>query len=215
MFNTNSATIISRIITLVIAFTVHEFSHAAAATLLGDETPRDAGRLTLNPFAHLDLIGTLMLVFAGFGWAKPVPVNPYRLRQRSKAGMLIVSLAGPLSNFLLAILSALILRFNLVPLNLNTNSFFPTFGQFLFEFLVINLTLFLFNLIPLSPLDGEKVFSFFIPDRFKFSYDKVKIYGPIVLLLIAVIGPRLGFDLLGIIVRQPMINLTYSLLGWN
>ena len=103
MLNISPATMISRIITLLIAFTIHEFSHAWVADYFGDDTPRAHGRLTLNPAVHLDLMGTLMLLFAGFGWAKPVPVNPFVLRRRSPAAMMLVSVAGPLSNLLLAI----------------------------------------------------------------------------------------------------------------
>ncbi len=215
MFNLDLPTIISRIITLIIAFTLHEFSHAATADALGDDTPRLAGRLTLNPIAHLDLLGTLLLIFAGFGWAKPVPINPYALRRKTRAGVMLVSIAGPLSNLVMALLAALPLRFALVPYTTNANSFLPTPGQFLLEFVFINLTLFMFNLIPLAPLDGEKVLAYFLPLTWEDTYDRIKIYGPYVLLVIAVIGPRLGFDLLGIIIREPVINLTRFLLGWS
>ena len=96
--------LISRIIVLVIAFSVHEFAHAFVANAYGDDTPRLNGRLTLNPLAHLDLMGSLLLVFAGFGWARPVPVNPYALSRRSSAALMLVALAGPMSNLGLAIL---------------------------------------------------------------------------------------------------------------
>jgi Zn-dependent protease len=104
------ATLITRVITLLIAFTIHEFSHATVADRFGDDTPRLHGRLTLNPLAHLDIMGTLMLLVAGFGWAKPVPVNPYVLNRRSPSAMMWVSLAGPLSNFLLALLAVIPIR---------------------------------------------------------------------------------------------------------
>ncbi len=107
MFNINLATFVSRAITLIIAFTIHEFSHAWTANYFGDSTPRINGRLTLNPLAHLDPIGSLMLLMVGFGWAKPVPVNPYTLRQRAPSALMWVSLAGPLSNFLLALIAAI------------------------------------------------------------------------------------------------------------
>jgi Zn-dependent protease len=156
-----------------------------------------------------------MLIFAGFGWAKPVPVNPYKLKQKSKAGLMFVSIAGPSSNLILAVLAAIPLRFNLVPLNIQSSSFLPTFAQFLFEFVVINITLFLFNLLPLAPLDGEKVLAFFLPTQWESVYNKIKVYGPFVLLFFAIIGPRIGFDLIGIVIRQPMVKLTNLLLGWN
>ncbi len=213
MLNLDAPTTISRIITLIIAFTLHEFAHAFTANALGDDTPRMAGRLTLNPFAHLDLMGTLMLLMAGFGWAKPVPVNPYTLRRKSKAGLMLVSLAGPLTNLLLAVIAAIPLRFNLVPLDFISGRFLPTFSQFLLEFIFINLALFLFNLIPLAPLDGEQVLLFFMPPAFKRAYENIRPYGPIILLVIVFVGPMLHFDILGIIIREPLLLLTKFLIG--
>jgi len=213
MLNLDAPTTISRIITLIIAFTLHEFAHAFTANTLGDDTPRLAGRLTLNPFAHLDLMGTLMLLMAGFGWAKPVPVNPYTLRRKSKAGLMLVSLAGPLTNLLLAVIAAIPLRFNLVPLDFISGHFLPTFSQFLLEFIFINLALFLFNLIPLAPLDGEQVLLFFMPPAFKRAYGNIRPYGPIILLAIVFVGPMLHFDILGIIIREPLLLLTKFLIG--
>jgi len=131
LFNLSIPTLISRIITLLIAFTFHEFAHAATATVLGDDTPKSHGRLTLNPLAHLDVMGTITLLFAGFGWAKPVPVNPYVIRRRSKAGMMLVSLAGPTANFLLGVIAALPLRFGWVPLTMTTSKILPSLGDFL------------------------------------------------------------------------------------
>ena len=213
MLNLDAPTTISRIITLIIAFTLHEFAHAFTANALGDDTPRLAGRLTLNPFAHLDFMGTLMLLMAGFGWAKPVPVNPYTLRRKSKAGLMLVSLAGPLTNLLLAVIAAIPLRFNLIPLFFVPGSFLPTFSQFLLEFIFINLVLFLFNLIPLAPLDGEQVLLFFMPPAFKRTYENIRPYGPIILLAIVFVGPMLHFDILGIIIREPLLLLRNFLIG--
>ncbi len=98
MFNLSPSLLISRVLTLIIALTVHEFSHAFIAYRFGDTTARDAGRLTLNPLKHLDVLGSLMLLLVGFGWAKPVPINPYALRRKSESAEMWVSLAGPASN---------------------------------------------------------------------------------------------------------------------
>jgi len=106
--------LITYVIVLLTAFSVHEFAHAWTANYFGDDTPRLYGRLTLNPLAHLDLIGSLMLIFAGIGWAKPVPVDPYVLRRRSPAALMWVSLAGPASNFLMAVVAAIPFRLGLV-----------------------------------------------------------------------------------------------------
>ena len=214
IFNLSVPTLISRIITLLLAFTFHEFAHAAVATLLGDTTAKANGRLTLNPLAHLDPMGTITLLFAGFGWAKPVPVNPYAVNRKTKAGMMLVSLAGPVSNFLLGALAAIPLRFGWVPLVYSSSgSILPTFGEFLVEFLFINLTLFLFNLIPLAPLDGEKVVSFFLPDHWVEALDRIRPYSPLILLILIFLLPMTGFDLIDIAIRQPVIKLGLFLIG--
>jgi len=155
MLNLSPSLLISRIITLIIALTVHEFAHAFVAYRFGDTTARDAGRLTLNPLKHLDVMGSLMLLVVGFGWAKPVPINPYALRRKSDSAVMWVSLAGPASNLLMAILAGLILRLGIFPW-VASGGFLPSPAEFLFTFLSINLVLMLFNLIPLAPLDGEK-----------------------------------------------------------
>lgn len=213
LFNLTVPTLISRIITLLLAFTFHEFAHAAVATALGDSTPKIHGRLTLNPLAHLDLMGTIILLFAGFGWAKPVPVNPYALRRKTNAGVMLVSLAGPVTNLLLGMLAAIPLRFGWVPLIPTTGLFMPTWGDFLLEFLFINLALFLFNLIPLAPLDGEKVITFFLPEHWVEVYDRIRPYSMYILLAIVFILPMFGLDLINIIIRQPLINLAMFLIG--
>ena len=215
LFNLTLPTLISRIVTLLLAFTFHEFAHAATATALGDMTAKNSGRLTLNPLAHLDVMGTITLLFAGFGWAKPVPVNPYAVRRKTRAGMMLVSLAGPVMNLILGILAALPLRFGWVPLRFSTSAFLPSWGEFLLEFLSINLALFLFNLIPLSPLDGEKVITFFLPDHWVDFYDRIRPYSPIILLVILFVLPMFGLDLINIIIRRPLNSLVMFLLGWG
>jgi Zn-dependent protease len=214
LFNLSVPILISRIITLLIAFTFHEFAHAATADALGDSTPRNHGRLTLNPLAHLDLMGTITLLFAGFGWAKPVPVNPYALRRKTSAGLMLVSIAGPASNLLLGVLAAIPLRLRWVPLTMSTGPILPTWGEFLLEFLFINLALFLFNLIPLAPLDGEKVITFFLPEHWAEFYDRIRPYSPMILLAIIFILPMFGFDLINLIIRQPLMSLARFLVNW-
>jgi len=213
LFNLDLPTLISRIITLLVAFTIHEFSHAATATALGDTTPKNNGRLTLNPMAHLDIMGTLTLLVAGFGWAKPVPVNSYAVRRKTPAGMMLVSLAGPASNLLMGALAALPLRFGWVTLVPSSNNFLPSWGNFLFEFLTINLALFLFNLIPLAPLDGEKVITFFLPDHWVEFYERIRPYSPFILLALVFVLPMFGLDLIGWIITRPLQNLALFLIG--
>ncbi|MDT8381991.1 MAG: site-2 protease family protein [Brevefilum sp.] len=213
IFNLTVPTLISRIITLMIAFTFHEFAHAAVATALGDTTPKVSGRLTLNPLAHLDPMGTITLLFAGFGWAKPVPVNPYAVNRKTGAGMMLVSLAGPATNLILGTLSAIPLRFGWVPLTATTSAVLPSAGDFLLEFLFINLALFFFNLLPLAPLDGEKVITYFLPDHWVDVYDRIRPYSPFILLAIVFILPMFGLDLINILIRRPLMDLALFLIG--
>lgn len=138
MFDLDPSSLFARLIILFIVFPVHELAHALTADYFGDDTPRVNGRLTLNPLAHLDPIGSLLLLVAWFGWAKPVPVNPYTLQRKSPAALMWVSLAGPASNLLMAILAAIPFRLGLVSkydaalaMYQAANNFFPTLPQIL------------------------------------------------------------------------------------
>ncbi len=216
MLGLDLPTLISRIIVLLTAFSVHEFAHAWVADHFGDDTPRLHGRLTLNPLAHLDPIGSLMLIFAGFGWAKPVPVNPYALRRRSESALMWVSLAGPLSNFLLAILAAIPFRVGLLSLSsafIPTSSILPNLALFLYHWIYINLILMLFNLIPLAPLDGEKIADYFFPPSWADFLARIRPYGPMILLFLFVGGSYLGFDILGLILGPPLRFIIDLLVG--
>jgi Zn-dependent protease len=219
MLDLSPSTLICRIIVLLTAFSVHEFAHAWTANYFGDNTPRDNGRLTLNPLAHLDLMGSIMLVIAGFGWAKPVPVNPYVLQRRSAAALMWVSLAGPMSNFFMALVAAIPFRLDLVTSAeaINDAYFgtqtFPTLPQFLWEFITINLILMLFNLIPLAPLDGEKILDFVLPPSFKRVLDVIRPYSPLILLLLVIGLPMIGIDIISTLLRPPLIFLTSLLTG--
>mgnify|MGYP001765506521 CR=1 FL=1 len=204
--------IIIYVIILLTAFPVHEFAHAWVADRFGDDTPRRMGRLTLNPAAHLDLFGSLMLIVAGFGWAKPVPVNEYALRRRSAAGLMWVSLAGPLSNFGMAILAALLMRLiaafelNFVPSDVLYYVLF-----FLLQFVWVNLFLMLFNLLPLFPLDGEKVLAYFLPANLARGLETIRPYGPMILMAFIFVLPMLGVDFIGSVIR-PVLNILAGLL---
>lgn len=149
---------------LVLAITVHEFMHAYTAFRLGDLTAKYEGRVTLNPLAHLDLLGTLMLFLIGVGWGKPVPVNPFHFRNPRRDSAL-VSFAGPLSNLASAFLAAIPLKY--LP---DIPAFF-VFQNFLGVFFQVSILLFVFNMLPFPPLDGSKILSFFVPRRFQETYD--------------------------------------------
>lgn len=213
MLGLDFPTLISRILILIIAFSVHEFSHAKVADLFGDNTPRANGRLTLNPLRHLDPIGSLMLLGTGFGWARPVPVNPYALGRAAPSAMMWVSLAGPMSNFLLAIFGAVLLRAGILPTAFGGSALLPTPVNFMIEFVWVNLALTLFNLIPLAPLDGEKIAGYFAPPSIARVLETISPYGPVILLALVFIGPRFGLDFFGTIIGEPLRNLFYLLVG--
>ena len=213
MLGLDLPTLISRILVLLIAFTVHEFAHAWTANYFGDDTPRLFGRLSLNPIVHLDVVGSLLLIIAGFGWAKPVPINPYNLQKRSSSALMWVSLAGPLSNLGMAILGALPLRFGLVPLTSTSSGVLPTPAMFLFAFMYINLTLLLFNLIPIAPLDGEKIAEYFFPPSWSRVLDVIRPYGWVILLVLVFGGQFVGVNILGAIMGPPLNALSKLLLG--
>jgi Zn-dependent protease len=216
LFDLNLPTLISRIFVLLTAFAVHEFAHAWSADRFGDMTPRQNGRLTLNPLAHLDPMGSLMLIVAGFGWAKPVPVNPYALARHSSSAMMWVSLAGPASNLLMALIAAIPFQLGLVSV---FNAFpqpgqiLPSLDMLLYEFIFINLILMLFNLIPISPLDGEKIAYYLLPPSGQQIMDNIRPYGPMLLLALLFIVPFLGFNVLNEVLGPPLQALLGLLVG--
>jgi Zn-dependent protease len=201
-------------IILLTAFPVHEFSHAWVADRFGDTTPRVNGRLTLNPLAHLDPIGSLMMIIAGFGWAKPVPINPYVLQRHSRSATMWVSIAGPGSNFIMAILAAIPFRLGLVSvaaISQPAGSVIPSFSWFLFMFIYVNLWLMLFNLIPLFPLDGEKVLDYLLPPSAARVLETIRPYGPMLLMVLIILPSFVGFNFMGNVI-QPAVNAILRLL---
>ena len=213
MLGLSISKLIIRIITLVIAFSVHEFSHAWTANYFGDRTPKDHGRLTLNPLVHLDPFGSLLLLVAGFGWAKPVPVNPYVLNRRSPSAFMWVSLAGPLSNLFMAIIASIPVRLGLIQYQVSSSKFIPTPYEFAIEFIIINLALMLFNLIPLAPLDGEKVLDFLLPQNLRQGWNKIKQYGPFILLAMVFVLPMIGIDIISMVLTPALSGLLRILIG--
>ena len=206
--------LITYAVIVLTAFPVHEFAHAWTANYFGDTTPRANGRLTLNPLAHLDPIGTLLMVLVGFGWAKPVPINPYVLNRRSRAATMLVSLAGPMANFFMAILASVPFRLGLVSGNdfrLLAGGILPSPSLFLYTFVWINLLLMLFNLIPLFPLDGEKVLGYFLPPSGVRFLEEIRPYSPLILMGIFFVLPLVGINLIGTIL-QPVLNALAGIL---
>jgi Zn-dependent protease len=171
------------IFVLIMALTIHEWAHAYMALVLGDDTAKLMGRLTLNPLAHLDLWGSILMLIAGFGWGKPVMVNPAHF-ENPKMDNLTVSLAGPVSNFILAAVLGLILRF--VPL--------PGFLEAGLQIAVfLNLTLMIFNLLPIPPLDGSKILALFVKDTTYMYIQQLGFYVLIVLIVFSTQIPVISF----------------------
>ena len=184
----------STLFALMVGVGFHEACHAFMADSLGDRTPASQGRTTLNPFAHLEPAGTLMMLFVGFGWGKPVQFNPWGLRVSPKTATLLVSAAGPLSNFLAAFLLALPIKFGWVPyINpfgsvLGVNGRDEYIGLFLTGAVYLNVILGTFNLVPLEPLDGFKVALGLLPETLANELVKLRKYGigPLMLILFVI-----------------------------
>ncbi len=192
---------IAFVVAIVLGITVHEFMHAYAAHRLGDDTARVLGRLSLNPMAHLDPFGTLLLVLAGFGYGKPVPFNESRLR--SALSVTFVALAGPLANVALAALCAIPLRFG------SASLLGSAYQEILGAIVLWNCVLAIFNLVPIPPLDGANVLYGLLPPRQQYSWRTYQQYGPFLLLGILLLAPRV----LSAVVFGPALALARFLVG--
>ena len=185
---------------LIIAITFHEFSHAFVADHFGDPTPRAHGRVSLNPLRHLDPLGTVMLLLVHFGWGKPVPIDPYNLTRNEE---ILVSLAGPGSNLVLAVIGSLLVHYLPIPM---------AALQLIAEFVLINITLAVFNLLPVPPLDGSKLFlNLLSPEKaveWEQAFDRYGFF----LLAILLFLPVNGSNIINIII-SPIINFLLRLLG--
>ena len=172
--------ILLAVIPALICITLHELSHGYVAYRLGDDTAKSMGRLTLNPIKHIDLFGLVMMIVFKFGWAKPVPVNPNYFK-KPKQGMALTALAGPVSNFLLAFLLIVVLRFTY-------HGMLTTFCEFLLDTAMLSVGLGLFNLIPIPPLDGSKILAVFLPDRAYRWLMRYERYGMLIVILLVSVG---------------------------
>jgi len=181
----------------VIGLTVHEFSHAFTAYKLGDSTAKDEGRLTLNPLKHIDWLGFFLIVIAGFGWAKPVSFNPANLRNKHRDEILI-SIAGPISNFLIALVFFIIARLLYFVDYFHTTTFGLEIINLIMIWGVINFSLFIFNLIPIPPLDGSHLYLTFLKDINPKLMMNMYTYGTLVLLAIIIVENKLNINILHI-----------------
>lgn len=179
LFGISFMELLYRIPAVFIGLSFHEFAHGLAAYYMGDNTAKDNGRLTIDPAAHIDPIGLLMLMVFRFGWAKPVPINPANFKDRKK-GIILVSLAGPMINFVLATIALFIYGF--------VNSRFhiqnEIFDKIIINIYFINIGLGVFNLIPIPPLDGSKILAGLLPERIEYKFYKYEQYSYIILLIL-------------------------------
>lgn len=175
------------VIVLIIAFTFHEFAHAYVAYKFGDPTAKNQGRLTLSPLAHLDPFGTILIFIAGFGWAKPVPVNRFYFKKPRLAGIL-VSLAGPLSNLIIAFIGMVgsVILFNLNSTDALSGNIVEGIDRFLTILVNLNILLFIFNLIPLPPLDGYRIIEDLVPTDIRAKMTQYENYAIVIFLVLAI-----------------------------
>ena len=189
-------TFLLRFIVALIALPIHECAHGYAAYRMGDYTAKREGRLTLNPLAHFDIFGTIAMILFGFGWAKPVPINPLNF-ENPKKGMMISSLAGPMSNIGLAFISMVLYKLSYIPEYMGiSGAFLSTVQMFLLYMITINITLGVFNLIPIPPLDGSRIATYFLPQRIYFKimqYENLIFLGLIIALWFGVLDGPINF----------------------
>ena len=201
-FGSSITSMAATLLAVLLAITLHELAHGYVAYCLGDNTAKAAGRLTLNPLAHLDPIGALMMLIAGFGWAKPVPVNPFFFKGNRTTGMMLVSLAGPLVNLIVAYIAYAIY--------VAGQGFYtvPFMNQFLNYCIILNVFLAVFNLIPIPPLDGSKILAGFLPKQTAFKFlTTMERYGFVILMVLIL------FNITDMII-QPIAYGILNFYGW-
>lgn len=209
------------LIALVTSLTVHEAAHAWMALKLGDDTPQKMGRVSLNPLAHLDPIGSLMILFVGIGWGKPVQIDATKLKPSPKVGMAIVAVAGPISNLILATFGAMVLRTHLLTFtpqkffSLGGQNFYFSPGFMLETFVILNLGLMLFNLIPLAPLDGSRLWQILLPDKIYWKYARFEMFAAFIVIGLVLADLYLNLGILSGILTRPMCGMWRVLVGFG
>jgi len=205
------------ILALVLSISVHEFSHAFAAFWLGDPTAKNDGRLTLNPIKHLEPVGSILILLIGFGWGKPVPVNPNFVKN-GRRGLALIAFAGPASNIFFALFIAALFQlgiFNTGNYSIANWSQFFVLGYvaiFLQHLLTLNLILAVFNLLPMAPLDGSGVLRGVVPKKWLPALSRIETYGPIALLALFMLQFFIGVRILGYLFA-PVLNFADRLVG--
>lgn len=197
---------------ILLSLTVHEYFHGWTANKLGDNTAKMQGRLTLNPIAHLDILGTILMFIVGFGWAKPVPINPRNFKDPKK-DTILVAIAGPLSNLAMAVVAGIALRYVIPGMesgNISTQGISAIVTIILILTVIYGIALAVFNMIPIPPLDGSRVMYGILPDRYAYAYSRFEPYGVLFLFALFIFG--------GGIFKYLMVPVSYistTLTGYN
>lgn len=197
---------------ILLSLTVHEYFHGWTANKLGDPTAKMQGRLTLNPIAHLDILGTILMFVVGFGWAKPVPIDPRNFKDPKK-DTILVAIAGPLSNLVMALVAGLALRYmipKMVSGEISSEGVYPVVAIILVLTLIYGIALAVFNMIPIPPLDGSRVLYGLLPDRYAYAYSRFEPYGVIFLFALFIFGGGIFKYLL-----MPVSYISVMLSGYN
>jgi Zn-dependent protease len=211
--NITPADLICRALIFLIAFPAHELAHAWAADRMGDPTPRAAGRLTLNPFKHLSLFAAVLFMTAGIGWAS-TPIEPANFGENWRRKLGLVSIAGPIANLALALLgTSLFYWLGWSPDVFLKNTNLPTLQYFLTQFVYFNLVLAVFNMLPIPPLDGARVFGAILTGRVQAAYDSLLPYGTYILLAVVFLLPRLGLDVIDMMYRYLIVPVFWFLMS--
>ncbi|MBE6894141.1 MAG: site-2 protease family protein [Ruminococcaceae bacterium] len=206
----NFFNIVVRAIVLLTAIPIHEAAHAYVADKMGDPTGKYMGRLTLNPMAHFDLWGSVAMLVAGIGWAKPVPINPRNFREPKK-GMAISAAAGPISNLIVAAISLAVAKlFMYANYGMGVNTVLSTLFQIFSVMCSINISLAIFNLIPIPPFDGSRIFNYFLPDKYYFKvmeYEQYIVIGLLILLFTGILD--LPLSIISGLILNALNKLTF------
>ncbi len=205
-------TAISFLIVLLFAFAYHELAHAVVADRLGDPTPRAYGRMTLNPFAHLDRNGFIFALLIGFGFAY-TPISPQRMKGDPRISHMLVAVAGPAANLLMAVIFAIPLRFQMVELYAAPGAILPSPFFFLNFAVTYNLLLFAFNLLPIPPLDGFTILSGLLPSEMAYQLQSLRQYSMQIFLVVVFLLPMVGFDVVSLFISPVMGYLRPLLTG--
>lgn len=210
-FGFRADVLIGRLLVIFLGIPIHEWAHGWVAHLLGDETPELQGRLSLNPFVHLDLVGTLMILLTGFGWGRAARVNPYRMSRvrNPRTGMALSALAGPVSNIIQAMILAIPIRLGL--LGYMDSSQAVRLAQVLFAAISVNIGLAAFNMLPIPPLDGSKVLAGVAPRPVGDFLESLAPYASYILIFVLFFLPQMGIDLVGLMVT-PLQNFLFQVL---